>query len=256
MRKRLFEILEIAPAGDTSSKFFDVFILLVIVINILSVILETVDSLYTAYASVFYWIELLSVALFTVEYILRLWVCTTEEEYSHPIGGRLRYLVSPLTLIDFLAILPFYLPMMMTVDLRLVRILRLFRVFRLFKLARYIDELQRFGSIIRDKKEDIILGIFSVLVMIILSSSIVYVLEHDAQPEAFSSIPASMWWGVATLTTVGYGDVYPITPLGKLFGAFIAVFGIGLFAVPAGILASAYMGDKGTNICPHCRGNL
>lgn len=259
MKKRLFEILEMAPAGDIPSKIFDIFIILIILINVVTVMLETVSSL-NYYIHIFHMVETVSVILFTMEYILRLWSCTSERKYSQPILGRLKYALIPLTIVDLIAIVPFFIPMLIVVDLRFVRILRLFRVFRLFKMVRYVEELRRFGNIMYNKKEDLFLGIFAITILLIFTSSVIYVLEHETQPEAFSSIPASMWWGVATLTTVGYGDVYPVTPLGRLFGAIVAILGIGLFAIPAGILASAYIEEiqtmKEPNICPHCKEEL
>jgi len=141
-------------------------------------------------------------------------------------------------MIDLFAILPFYLPMIIPLDLRFIRAVRLFRLFRLFKLGRYSKALLLLKKVLKEKKEELILIIFVVILLLIIFSSLMYFIEKEAQPEAFSSIPEAMWWGIITLTTVGYGDVYPITPLGKIIGALIAFLGIGIFALPAGILAS------------------
>jgi len=141
-------------------------------------------------------------------------------------------------LIDLLAILPFYLPMIIPLDLRFIRAIRLLRLFRIFKIGRYSKSLNVLKDVIRNKKEELVLIIFVVLIMLVIFSSLMYFVERDVQPEAFASIPHAMWWAIITLTTVGYGDVYPITVLGKILGAMIAFLGIGMFALPAGILGS------------------
>ncbi len=257
IKTRIYEILEVASEDDRASRVFDIFIMALIFFNVLAVILETVQSLAIRYESFFVTFEKISIVVFSVEYVLRLWVCTANKEYAHPVYGRIRFVLSPMALIDIAAILPFYLPAMLPMDPRFIRALRLFRLFRLFKMGRYSESLQTLGNVMKAKKEEFVVTLFVIALMLVFASSLVYYVEHDAQPEAFSSIPAAMWWGVATLTTVGYGDVYPITPLGKFLGAVIALLGIGMFALPAGILASGFAeelqrkrGEK--RICPHC----
>lgn len=257
VKKVLFEILEVASADDLPSRVFDVFIMTLISLNVIAVILETVESLSSQY-KLFYWIfEIFSVSVFTIEYLLRLLTCTTDNRFKSPFKGRIRFAVTPLSLVDLMAILPFYLPMIIPIDLRFIRALRLFRLFRLFKMARYSEALKTLRNVLKGKKEELLIAIFSVLILLVISSSLMYFVENEAQPDAFSSIPAAMWWGVATLTTVGYGDVYPITPIGKFLGAIIALLGIGMFALPAGILASGFAEEiqkrRGKQrICPHC----
>jgi voltage-gated potassium channel len=229
-----------------------------IALNTLAVILETVPSLAAAYGPFFVWFEIVSVVIFTIEYVLRLWSCTIRERFRAPVRGRLRFMITTLTLVDLIAILPFYLPMLIRIDFRFIRVLRFVRLFRLLKMSRYLRSLRLFGSIIHEKKEDLVLAIGIVLVILLFASSGMYVIENAAQPEAFSSIPAAMWWGIATLTTVGYGDIYPITPLGKVLGSIIALLGVGLFALPAGILASGFSDImqrrhiRAPRTCPHC----
>lgn len=195
--------------------------------------------------------------VFTLEYLLRLWTCTVDTRFHGAIKGRIRFAATPFALVDLIAILPFYLPMFLPLDLRFIRALRLFRLFRILKMGRYSESLKMLGNVLREKKEELLITIFVVLILLVISSSLMYFIENEAQPKAFSSIPSAMWWGVATLTTVGYGDVYPITPLGKFLGAIIALLGIGAVAVPAGILTSGFAGKihekygKRT-ICPHC----
>jgi voltage-gated potassium channel len=264
-KRRIFELLEIASDNDPISKGFDIFLISLIAVNVTAVVLETVQSLAESYGSFFETLEIGSIIIFSGEYVLRIWTCTEHEDYAHPVLGRLRYMVKPMAIIDLCAVLPFYLPVILPIDPRFMRSLRLFRLFRLFKMGRYSESLQTMGNVIKKKKEEFVVTIFVIFILLVLASSLVYTVEHEAQPEAFSSIPASMWWGMATLTTVGYGDVYPITPLGKFLGAVIALLGIGLFALPAGILASGFADEIQTKrgrsetekkenitICPHC----
>ena len=240
VKKALLTTINKAEEGNKVSRLFDVFIMTLIVLNVLAVIVETVEPIYLKYQVYFDFFEYFSVVIFSIEYIIRLWACTIKEEYSHPVWGRLRYMFSVEALIDLLAILPFYLPLFFTVDMRVIRILRLFRLMRIFKLGRYSVAFGMIVKVIERRREELMITLTLVLVLIILSSSLMYYIEHEVQPEAFTSIPATMWWSVATLTTVGYGDVYPVTPLGKILAAFIAILGIGIFALPAGILAAGF----------------
>jgi len=170
--------------------------------------------------------------------------------------GRFRFALSAMPMIDLLAVLPFYLPFL-GLDLRFMRAVRLFRLFRVAKLARYSEALRTFCRVLGAKKEELGVTLFTLFLLLLLASCLAYYAERDAQPEAFSSIPAAMWWGVCTLTTVGYGDVCPVTALGKGIAAVIAVLGIGMFALPAGILGSGFVEEiqkrkKCLQRCPHC----
>lgn len=239
-KEALLSTINKAEKGNKVSRVFDVFIMTLIILNVAAVIVETVEPVYVKYQIYFDSFEYFSVIVFSIEYLVRLWACTVEEKYSHPVWGRLRYMFSVEALIDLLAILPFYLPLFFTTDMRVIRILRLFRLLRIFKLGRYSVAFGMIVKVIEKRREEMMITLTLVFVLIILSSTLMYYIEHEVQPEAFTSIPATMWWSVATLTTVGYGDVYPITPLGKILAAFIAVLGIGLFALPAGILAAGF----------------
>jgi voltage-gated potassium channel len=232
------------------------FLVALIVGNVVAVILESVHSVYARHRAAFDAFEWFSVAVFTVEYLLRLWSATEDPRYAHPLKGRLRFMLTPGALVDLVAIVPAYLPI--ALDLRFARIVRLVRMLRILKIGRYSQPLRMFGRVFRSRRDDLVLIAALLLVLLVLSSSSMYFLENGAQPEAFSSIPASMWWAMATLTTVGYGDVIPVTPLGKAIGSFIAVLGIGIFALPAGILAGAFADEirkqksEAPAVCPHC----
>jgi voltage-gated potassium channel len=254
-KNRLYE--ELFPGRDNAvNKAYNIGMLILIVLNVLSVILETEPDLFQKYKPYFVGFEVFSVFVFTVEYVVRLWVCTEEPKYRMPVRGRIRYALEPLTLIDLFSFLPFYIPFV-SVDLRFIRSVRLIRIFRVFKMGRYSESLNTLSRVIKAKKEELAVTLYAGFILLIIASSFMYLVEHEAQPEVFSSIPAAMWWGAVTLTTVGYGDVYPITLLGKMLGACIAMLGIGLFALPAGIIASGFAAEIQTKAkkilkCPHC----
>jgi len=257
VRRRVFEVLEVAGEGDTPSRIFDIFIVGLILLNLIAVILETVKGLSARYGSLFRNVEIFSVVVFTIEYISRIWTCTANERFRRPILGRTRFVFTPLPIVDLLAILPFYLPMLIPFDLRFLRILRLVRVFRMFKMARYFESLRILGNVFRTKKEDLTIAVFIIAILLIAVSSFMYFIENDVQPTAFSSIPQAMWWGVVSLTTVGYGDVYPITPIGKVLGGIVSLLGIGMFALPTAIISSGFTEEvqkrrSKPQICPHC----
>jgi len=260
LRGHIYTLLEVAQEGDRASRIIDLALVVLIAANIVAVIAETEPGL-SAYSNLFRLFEIVSVAIFSVEYILRLWSCPEQREYSLERMSRLRFAARGMMIIDLLAILPFYLgllvPAVRVVDLRFLRTLRLIRVFRIFKLARYSSAMRLLGCVLKAKKEELGIAVVVVLILLILASSLMYFVEHAAQPEVFPSISAAMWWGVATLTTVGYGDVVPVTAPGKLLGTIVAVLGIGLFALPAGILASGFAAelerDEASKLrCPHC----
>ncbi len=258
IKSRIFNILESSPESGFWGKCFGIFIVVLIFLNVATAVLETVQSIYSKMPQVFDRFELFSVIVFTIEYVLRLWSCTATSRYQKPIKGRIRFSLAPLSLVDLISILPFYLPMIIRLDLRFIRALRLLRIFRIMKIGRYFDSIRLIGAVFIKKKEELAITVFMVLILLMVVSSLMYYVENQAQPEAFASIPTSMWWGVATLTTVGYGDVYPVTPLGKFLGAVIALLGIGMFALPTGILGSGFVDEiqerkiKQKKICPHC----
>ncbi|HLD87672.1 MAG TPA: ion transporter [Candidatus Nanoarchaeia archaeon] len=255
-KNRIHEIMEKARPGDRPSRVFDIFMILLVTANIAAVILETVESLYKAYAPYFIAFEGVSIAVFTIEYLLRVWVCTCDKRYAHPFYGRLAYARSPLALIDLLAIAPFYLSGFFLADTRIVRVLRLIRLLRILKVVRYSYALQKIIVIIARKKEELILSIGLIVIALVMVSSLMYFAENGAQPDKFSSIPASMWWGVATMTTVGYGDIYPVTSAGKILAGMVALLGIGLVALPGAIIVAGYFdwrNGKKRILCPHCK---
>ncbi len=209
--------------------------MLVIVLSFLSLVLESIDPLGDKYGFLFYVFEVGAIAIFTVEYVFRLWSCTADKRFAHPIKGRLKFAIKFFSAIDLLAILPFYLSFLVPgLDLRA---LRLFRLLRVFKLLRHFEAAAILPEVVSRKRQELIMTFSLVLVLLLISASLVFMAEHGKQPDKFSNIPAAMWWAVATLSTVGYGDMAPITPLGRILGSVVALLGIGFFALPAGILA-------------------
>ncbi|MHB1459119.1 MAG: ion transporter, partial [Armatimonadota bacterium] len=256
LRRQTYLLLNGKP--DTlSAKSIQIGIISLILLNTLAFILSSMERMESEYSSVFLYFEIGSITVFVVEYLLRLWCCIEETKYSHPIKGRLAYIFTPFAIIDLLAILPGIFPLAFGhADFRFLRILRIFRIARLFKLGRYSKSIHLLATVLKSKKEGLFLTVIFVLMMIIISASLLYTVEHTAQPEAFSSIPQSMWWAVMTLTTVGYGDVYPITAMGKFLASIISILGIALFAMPTAILASGFneqlSNQCNETICPHC----
>jgi len=239
LRNRTFEILDIGPKDDRLSRITDILLISLISLNVLSVILETLPSLQNKYQTFFDNFEVISVIIFSIEYLARVW-CSVEnlgEKYSHPFWGRLRYMLSPMALIDLIVILPLYLGLFLPVDLRFMRVLRLLRV---FKLTRYSSSMTLLLQVLADEAKSIGAALFVLCMLIIMASSLTYLAEHEAQPEAFSSIPAAMWWAIITMTSVGYGDVTPITIMGKVLASIISIISIGIVALPAGLLASGF----------------
>ncbi len=235
IRQKLHTILERSDRADTLSRCIELFLVVLISVNVICVILETVDSIYIRFANTFVFVEIVSVVAFSVEYLLRIWCCVENAPNEPAWTQRARYAASPLAIIDLLAIAPFYLSFIFAIDLRFLRVLRLLRI---FKLTRYSSAMTMLLDVFRQEASAFFAGFFILMVLLILTASGAYLVEQDAQPGKFGSIPDAMWWATATLTTVGYGDVTPITPLGKFFGACVTVIGIGMAALPAGILAS------------------
>lgn len=255
-RVYVYQLLDAQDGGRGLERVFDGVILGLVLLNATAVVLGSVKSLYAAYRPVLVGLEVVSVYLFTLEYGLRVWASVEDRRFREPVRGRLRFMRTPLALIDLLAILPFYLSLA-GIDLRILRLLRLFR---LLKVARYVRALGVIGQVVRRKRAELLVTTGLIGLLLVLVSSLMYYVESEAQPDKFGSIPETMWWGVATLTTVGYGDVYPITVLGKILSSVIAVLGLGLFALPTGILAAGFSEQlaqqrtpaESPAYCPHC----
>lgn len=235
LRKFVYDNLHNEEYETLFSRCINYMLIVLIIGNVIAVLLESVNDIYKAYQVYFDAFENLSILIFSIEYILRLWSVVEKDPFDAEWRQRLKWMTSGAAIIDLLAILPAYLNFFVHIDLRFLRTLRLLR---LLKLTRYFVSLQILLRVIEREKGSFQAVLFILIIMIVMAAAGVYVVESRAQPEVFSSIPASMWWAVVTLTTVGYGDVTPITPLGRFLGAIITILGVGLAALPAGILAN------------------
>jgi|JI8StandDraft_2_1071088.scaffolds.fasta_scaffold07133_4 voltage-gated potassium channel len=257
LKKHVYILLDPTDGDSFWDKLIDIFIITLIILNVVAVILETVDSIYKEFHVAFKIFDTFSIIIFSLEYLLRIWSCTYNIHYRHPFWGRIKYFFSLGSFIDLIAIAPFFLPIASTYDFRFVRVFRIFRFLRAFKLGRYLSATKIIGNVFKKKKEELILCLLITFSLIVVASSFMYFAEHQAQPDKFSNIPEAMWWSVTTLTTVGYGDVYPITPIGRFLTSIISILGIGIFALPTGILASGFSAEleKRKSIkhtCPYC----
>ncbi|HMP77023.1 MAG TPA: ion transporter [Kiritimatiellia bacterium] len=257
LRHRVWDVCEPDANASRLERRLHGFILVLILCNVAAVVLESVQALNARYGRLFDAFEFFSVAVFTVEYLARVWSCTADPRYAHPVWGRLRFIVSPMALVDLIAIVPSYL-FFLDSDLRIVRALRLLRLARLGKIGRYSEAAVVLMRVLRAKREEMIVTLSLVGLLGIIFASLAFYAEHEAQPDKFPDIPHAMWWAFVTITTVGYGDLSPITPLGKVVGVCTAVLGILMIALPTGVLGAAFVeeinrrGKPAAKPCPHC----
>ncbi len=256
MRRKIFNLIQVSP-HNRASHAVDLFILFLIILSVVEIILESFRDFESEYHILFVDFEIFSITIFTIEYLLRLLTA----DYKYPEDGwlksRLRFIFSTSGIIDLLAILPAFLPLLIKVDLRFLRILRLFRLARIFKLSRYAKSLRLIGQIVREKMPELGISMSVIFLILLIMSILIYHLEGDVQPEHFPNIIAALWWSVVTLTTVGYGDIFPVTDMGKLLAGSISLLSIGLLALPAGIISSGFIERiHRTKKCPHCGKDL
>lgn len=239
LRHRTHLLLSNDPPRQTAAIIATTVITAMIVLNVAAVILSSVPQLHAQFLVWFKIIEVVSAVFFTAEWVLRVWSSVEDSEYfGVPVGkARLNFILSPLPLIDIIAIVPLYLSIF---DVVAAESLIALRLLRLLQLVRFFSPLVVLWRVIRSEAPAMIGAIFIVLVLIIIAASTMYLVERDVQPDVFGSIPAAMWWAAVTLTTVGYGDVTPITVVGRMIGVVIMILGIGLVALPAGMLASRF----------------
>ena len=239
IKKRCFEIVEVAADGDIISKIFDILIIVLISVNVVIVIADTfeVPQVLRDTMSV---VETVSVIIFSAEYLVRLWTADLAFPDRSPPRARIKYISSFAAIIDLIALLPFYLPFLFPVNLVVLRVFRVFRLMRLFKVNRYTHALATIGEVFKRKASQLISSMLVVGLLMVIASVLMYNVEHDVQPEVFENALSGLWWAVATLTTVGYGDIYPVTALGKILSAIIAFLGIGMVAVPTGIISAGF----------------
>ena len=244
IQNRTHELLARGSAKDFSSLLVDIFLFILILLNVTAVCLESVSFIREKYLNLFFYFEIISVIIFSIEYILRVWSAPSLKVTPSKSSSkkRLNYIFSFTGIIDLVAILPSILPIFFGgLDLRWLRVLRLLR---LLKISNYSSALEDFFAAIKEEWQSFSAALYLILIALFLSSSLMYIAEHDAQPDTFSSIPETMWWGLITLTTVGYGDVSPVTPLGKVIGAFTAIMGVCTVALLTGIVATSFSNQR------------
>ena len=236
-RKRIFEIIQIGNREDFPSRAFDIFIVTAIVLNIAVLILDTFDQL-SAYDGVFRTVEIVTILIFCVEYALRIWTADLlypeEKKKSRAI---LKFIFSFDGLVDLLTILPFF----FLSGMGAVRFLRVARIFHLFRINTQYESFQVITSVLKEKRNAILYSVFIIVVLILAASLTMYSVEHTAQPEAFQNAFSGIWWSVSTVFTVGYGDIYPVTVLGRVLGVIITFLGVGAVAIPTGILSAGFV---------------
>ena len=259
IKSAVFQLIE-PSKGNPASKAFDIFIITLIILNLITIIAETFD-LPDDVRNVITTFEIVSVIIFTIEYLLRVWTADMLYPQLKPGRARLKYVCSFMAIIDLLSILPIYVPLLIPLDLRVLRILRVGRLLRILKINRYTHALGMIARVFKEKAAQLISSMLVVGLLIIIASVLMYNIESAVQPDAFSNALETMWWAVATLTTVGYGDVYPITTAGKVLATIIAFLGIGMVAVPTGIITAGFTEiinkekeaeKEEIEYCPHC----
>jgi voltage-gated potassium channel len=238
-RRQVHDILEVGGDAHPAGRVVNAFLITLIFANALAFAAETVDDVAVRYGTYLDAFNVFSVMVFSLEYVLRMWSAVEIPMLSRmpPWRARLRFALRPIMIIDLLAVLPWYLHPFVSVDLRSLRV---FRLFRLLKLVRYSPALQTLGRVIAEEYRALLGALLVILILLLFASTAIYFLERDAQPDKFGSVPAAAWWALATLTTVGYGDVVPITPLGKIVGGIVMLLGVGMIALPVAIIATGF----------------
>ena len=240
-RKRIYTIIDIGTTGDYISRGYDFLYTLAILVNLTASILYTYEHLATAYGSLLLLTEYITAAYFTVDYFLRLWTARYLYPDVSPKRAVLKYALSFAGLVDILSFLPYYLPFFFPQGAMAFRIIRIVRILRLFRITAYYDSLHVIKAVLSGKSQQLISSTLMIFVLMLASSLCMYSLEHEAQPDVFENAFSGIWWAVSALLTVGYGDIYPITTLGKLFGIFLTFLGVGMVAIPTGIISAGFV---------------
>jgi voltage-gated potassium channel len=262
LKENVWSILNFDETRGAWSRVFKTSLMCLILLNVLAVILGTVPRYELRFGRGFRVFECFSVAIFTLEYLLRLWSSTSDPRFAGTVKGRFLCAKDPYSLIDLLAILPFYLPMLLPFDLRFLRSLRLLRLPQIFRLAKFSTALKDVVKGLRESAEEILIGAYVVLIFLVIGSGILYFVENEHQPQKFSSIPATMSWLLAKLTFLDYYDFNPVTRLGKALGMLLMFVGLGgVFLLPASVLSSVFTEHlrrqhKKPTACPHCKRSL
>ena len=239
-KKRVFDIIQIGNRKDFISSAFDIFIVVVIVLNLFVTLFQTFDE-SAPYATILNGIELFTIIIFTIEYLLRVWTADLLFPNKPYWQAILAFVFSMYGIIDFLTFFPYYLPIVFPMGAVAFRMFRVIRIFRLFRVNAQYDAFNVIINVLNDKKNQLISSICLILIFMVAASLCMYSLEHEAQPEQFANAFSGIWWSVSTLLTVGYGDIYPITTIGKLMAIVISFLGVGMVAIPTGIISAVFV---------------
>lgn len=274
IREYLYATMEVPSAIDNQGWCYEVFMMVLIFSNVVAMIIGTVPSIKLEYDWFLTSFEFFSTIIFIIEYALLLWVCTENKDYSDPVRGRIRYAMTPIAIINLVSILPWIIPSLVPFDLAALRMLRLFRVFRILKLSKYSESLKTLFKALDAKKEQLLMTFLIIIVLVVMASIFIFYVENGENPSpAFSDIPHTIWWGIVKLSPISNESGYPITFSGKMIASVLALLEIGIFAIPAGIMASAFeeqfridrdekdnrlkecetkLVQNKERICPHC----
>jgi voltage-gated potassium channel len=251
LRAWLFAILHAPVPGNLAARWANYFLAALILSNAVSVTLESVPGLNRTLANTLWWFEAISTGLFIIEYVGRVWTCVEQRHLAQPLWGRLRYAKQPLALLDLIVIVTYWTPW----DLRFLRVVRLVRLLKILHLYEFEAALERLTVSLARRKELLLVSVALMAMFVYLSASLLFQIEHMRQPDVFSSIPATFWWASVTFNTIGYGDMVPLTPLGRLFASLVSVFGVGVFALPTAIVIAAIIESSATGtpyVCDAC----
>lgn len=251
LRAQLFAILHAPEPGNRAARWLNYFLAVLIIANAVAITLETVPGINRTLEKTLWWLEAISTAIFVVEYAARVWTCVEQQHLSRPVRGRLRFALQPLSLLDLIAVATYWTPW----DLRFLRVVRLVRLLKIFHLYEFEAALDRLTVSLARRKELLFVSVTLMALFVYLAASMLYQIEHKTQPEIFSSVPATFWWASVTFNTIGYGDMVPLTALGRLFAALVSVFGIGVFALPTAIVIAAIIESSAVGspyVCEAC----
>ena len=254
IRNYLFLSLHKPQPTHAAGRFIGYLLTVLILSNCIAVALETVPSIYEPNKNLFALLEAISTGTFVIEYLCRLWVCVEQVRFSKPVIGRISYAIQPLQILDLIVIATFWAPY----DFRFLRIFRITRLLRVLHLDEFDQSFQSISRAIGKRKHLLVVSVVAMLTVAYCFAALLYMVEHSAQPDKFSSIPETIWWAIVTLTTIGYGDITPITSLGKALCAGIVLIGIGVFTLPSAIVTAAILeaGTDRSSSCPHCGNQL
>jgi len=254
MRRRIYDVVK-DHSESLGGHIYNIAMSIIIVINVVFILIDTLANEPADLTIASHIVEITSVIIFTVDYVIRLWTANLRYPEMNGLRSRLRFAVTGMALIDLLSILPFYLPFLIPIDLRILRTLRLVRLIRVFKLGRHSDSLSRIGRVLKKTAPALLSSISVILLLMVIASVLEYYVEYPAQPDKFSSAFSGLWWVASTITTVGYGDIYPVTGLGRLIGGVIELLGVGLIAIPTGILSAGFTENSQADPTPEPEGN-